>query len=484
MSKWLSLFLSILILNSLFHINGCDLNQTYQINGKIAYNGVSIQNVKVKISGDATGTALTNSSGIYSFSGLKAGNYMLTPVGVGYIFEPAIKNVIISSSNPTNIDFNATSTSDFFVPNDYGDLIPLQESICGITTDWQDVDQYDGTLGPTQNFVAVHKSPVARLEIPVFGGGTALCTGTLISPNLFLTAGHCIDDYDPNGGAIIARFNFQVFADGTDRTSHTYSVSQIIEDRTSGLDYAILQLSDDPGLDYGFATVDDRWPRGNELLTIIQHPFGIEKVVEAGNYAGNNGAYMQYTDLDTMGGSSGSGVLDEDGNLVAVHTNGGCNSTGGTNRGLSIVTIAQVSNTIQGMIDNNEDICHCKPVAQYWNGKDHSYLDIFEVEGMFGYVLEGYAFSLCKDNPLNTGGLYRYWNGTDHFYTTIYSPGGALGYQFEDLLGYIFLENQADILPLHRYYNGIDHSYLLSYFPDGIYGYQYEEIAGYAIDQR
>lgn len=83
----------------------------------------------------------------------------------------------------------------------------LLESICGATDDSQPVEQYGGTLGVTTTFVAAHQSPVGQLQwnnnlaalytSPGNVSGVRWCTGTLISNDLFLSAGHC---FDQNGG--------------------------------------------------------------------------------------------------------------------------------------------------------------------------------------------------------------------------------------------------------------------------------------------
>ena len=53
---------------------------------------------------------------------------------------------------------------------------------------------------------------------------------------------------------------------------------------------------------------------------------------------------MFYSNLDTFGGSSGSGVRDDIGDVIGVHTNGGCRTDGtGVNRGVTMPAIAAVS---------------------------------------------------------------------------------------------------------------------------------------------
>lgn len=67
-------------------------------------------------------------------------------------------------------------------------------------------------------------------------------------------------------------------------------------------------------------------PAGS-LATIIGHPSRVPKVVHAGpvlDSSSNVGANWFRHQVDTVGGSSGSGVLNTAGQLIGVHTNAGC----------------------------------------------------------------------------------------------------------------------------------------------------------------
>jgi V8-like Glu-specific endopeptidase len=55
---------------------------------------------------------------------------------------------------------------------------------------------------------------------------------------------------------------------------------------------------------------------------------------------------MTYTDIDTQGGSSGSGVLDVKGRVVGVHVLGGCTENGGANEAVSLHSIGKVSKVL------------------------------------------------------------------------------------------------------------------------------------------
>lgn len=255
------------------------------------------------------------------------------------------------------------------------------ESICGFS-DLQDVELYDGTLGVTKDFVADHQSSTGQVQwrddlTARYGqgagnvNGARWCSGTMISENLFLTAGHCFDPQDDpfrwqtparlvNGVKellpaeelaleMVVNFNYQVEpASGAIRVPDVYPVEELVEYRLGGFDYAILRLGPDakgvhPGKSYGTRGLRSDVVSNGALLTIIQHPQGMPKKIEAGSQTNVAGQFLSYGDIDTLGGSSGSGVLNADGEIVAVHTNGGCTQMAGANLAVTLNHIARHS---------------------------------------------------------------------------------------------------------------------------------------------
>jgi len=73
-----------------------------------AVSGAVAQNVLVTLSGTATGSALTDANGNYSFAGLIAGSYTVTPTLSGYTFSPASSTVTtIGGANASVGNFTA-----------------------------------------------------------------------------------------------------------------------------------------------------------------------------------------------------------------------------------------------------------------------------------------------------------------------------------------------------------------------------------------
>lgn len=220
-----------------------------------------------------------------------------------------------------------------------------QKSICGATDDAQHVNSYNGALGPSVAFVAANKNSKGAMESSASASQSAkYCSGSLIATNLFLTAGHCVDS--STVGDFVA-FNYERAAGSTQVLAQTHvQITAVVEDALGGLDYAIVRLAGSPGDTFGVSPVATADAAVGAAITIIGHPNGAPKQIEAGTVASRSTDYLNYGNLDTLGGSSGSGILDSAGAIVGVHTNGGCTTTGGTNSGVRIARIRAVSSVL------------------------------------------------------------------------------------------------------------------------------------------
>ena len=220
------------------------------------------------------------------------------------------------------------------------------ESLCG-KRDLQHVNSYDGRLGVSQTYVKKFKGAVGALTSKNTASGSKYCTGTLIAKDLFLTASHCVSS--KTVGHYVA-FGYERKAGSTTLgTQEFFKITQLVEEGAKkGIDYAIVRLERDAGSKYGVTGTRAQDPKKDATLAIIQHPSGEPKQIEAGKHQGLSGNYLRYADIDTLPGSSGSGVLDADGLLVGVHTNGGCTSgTSGANSGVRLSQVAKVSSIIR-----------------------------------------------------------------------------------------------------------------------------------------
>jgi hypothetical protein len=116
---------------------------TYNIQGTVSGNILS--GVKIRLSGDATGTTITDTNGKYNFSDIADGNYTLTPsLTGGYTFTPSNATVTVAGADVivTNFVETAVTTTTYSISgtvnlsgSGYSDVaISLTGSATGSTT--------------------------------------------------------------------------------------------------------------------------------------------------------------------------------------------------------------------------------------------------------------------------------------------------------------------------------------------------------------
>jgi len=80
---------------------------TYSISGAVVHKGSGLSGVTVTLSGNTSGSLTTDVSGNYTFTGLSNGTYTVTPSKSGYIFTPSSREITISSTDVSNMNFVA-----------------------------------------------------------------------------------------------------------------------------------------------------------------------------------------------------------------------------------------------------------------------------------------------------------------------------------------------------------------------------------------
>jgi hypothetical protein len=194
-------------------------------------------------------------------------------------------------------------------------------SQCGPSLDLTPINGYGGEVADVQE----------REDAVVLVGGA--CTGTLIDAEagpVVLTAGHCVG----LGDRVLLAFNVEVDPDGDELVT-----DGTVVERSTEPDYALIEPDELPAVAATPLTT-----RPSDLLAVIQHARGGPKSIAEGRFAITCGDEMFYTDLDTLVGSSGAGVLTRAGYLLGIHTDGDCAEDGsGSNYGWTAASIAAAS---------------------------------------------------------------------------------------------------------------------------------------------
>lgn len=152
---------------------------------------------------------------------------------------------------------------------------------------------------------------------------SAFCSGSLIGPDLIMTAGHCIRSASSCQSTKFV-FNFAYKVKGEDPKTvgedDVYSCKELIHSELNNStmnDYAIVRL-DRPVV--GRTPLAIRQSGGvaeGDSLVVIGHPSGLPTKVADGAIVRNNSPqYYFVSNLDTYGGNSGSAVFNKDTGIV------------------------------------------------------------------------------------------------------------------------------------------------------------------------
>lgn len=153
-----------------------------------------------------------------------------------------------------------------------------------------------------------------------------LCTGFLVSPNLIVTAGHCVSDQSRCEDVSFV-FDYKLKentlrADIMVPKKNVYRCSRVVEAKhTFGFgsqDYALVEID---------RVVEDVVPlairtegivKNDDPLVVIGHPSGLPLKVSSGAKVIHNEPFLNYfiSNLDTYGGNSGSPVFNDKTGIV------------------------------------------------------------------------------------------------------------------------------------------------------------------------
>lgn len=145
----------------------------------------------------------------------------------------------------------------------------------------------------------------------------ASCSGTLVAPDLIMTAGHCYDLAKANCRDFKWVFDYRVSQDKqssvTVHNSKVYSCKSVLlkdYESNTGYDHALIKL-DRAVTDRDFAKIraTDSIKPGAELV-LIGHPSGLPTKIAPGGFVLSLRPASLVTNLDAFGMNSGSGVFN------------------------------------------------------------------------------------------------------------------------------------------------------------------------------
>lgn len=163
---------------------------------------------------------------------------------------------------------------------------------------------------------------VAKLRM-LYSKGWYSGTAFLVSPNMLLTAYHNLWTEEERAEAVEVIFDYERSVEGADVESTAISIDPTTFVGDADDDWALLQL-EKPMPDRPLAPLAAKPSTVGDRVAIIQHPSGMLKQVALHHNLVTfaDGSRMQYL-TDTLPGSSGSPVFNDQWKVVAIHHAGG-----------------------------------------------------------------------------------------------------------------------------------------------------------------
>lgn len=139
----------------------------------------------------------------------------------------------------------------------------------------------------------------------------AMCSGSLVGPDLIATAGHCISDKDCSKNSFVFgyRMNNSSSANMSVAGSDVYACKEIVaREYTSKQDYALVRL-DRAVIGRRILPISSTPVQPGDDIYVVGHPSGLPTKVTLGGKVRTQEKGYFVTNLDTYGGNSGSAVF-------------------------------------------------------------------------------------------------------------------------------------------------------------------------------
>ncbi|MBO0603306.1 DNA/RNA non-specific endonuclease [Sporosarcina sp. E16_3] len=247
-------------------------------------------------------------------------------------------------------------------------------------------------------------NPVCRIEIrDRIGKVLGHATGFLVSPSLLLTNNHVLENHN-TAQVSVAQFNYEMDLNLKERPMKSFRFTPerffITDQKLDFTLVAIEEVSSDGSQisDFGFLPLLPQTGKGlvGECVSIIQHPLGAPKAVaiRENQIMDVFDDYMHYS-ADTMPGSSGSPVYNDEWIVISLHHAGVPDPKNQTefiaNEGIRISSIIRFV-VEQGANLSDDQKLLMKDIVKEWEIPGHSHQEVLVeelseswYEGLTGY---------------------------------------------------------------------------------------------------
>lgn len=211
-------------------------------------------------------------------------------------------------------------------------------------------------LSPSDRMAALAR-PIGRIDVllrdPQTGEeGASACTGALLGDGLVLTNHHCL----PQDGSleVLAASILMDYLSLNGEGSQRFDLDLGAVDWSPDLDFAVARVLGAPEDTFGTVRLGTLPPGAGAARTVIHHPLGNPKVMSRFRCFvlddGRLGPPGVAHRCDTLPGSSGSLLFDDEGVAVALHFAGGLDPVDATsfNMAVDMGAILQASAVIAG----------------------------------------------------------------------------------------------------------------------------------------